>query len=253
MKSSPSAKQPQLFKIENPLSARLGPEFFRTLPSTPGVYFFYDQDNALLYIGQSADLKARIGSYRHVTPEKNPKRTLRLVHRVRRIEWQECASAENALELERVLLLEHRPPFNRAGVWKGEPWWLNITVRSDALQLDLTRQEGGTGPHPPSFRYVFGSLVRCLYRIAWPQAPLQTYPHGIFDAAVPLLLSLSIPDAVAAADTLKRYVEGNSAFLLAQLEAMPLGDLPSEQEYWQEQRERLIKYAVKASKLVTQD
>ncbi|WP_397382395.1 GIY-YIG nuclease family protein [Prosthecobacter sp.] len=77
-----SLKQLKLFQIENPLSVRLGSDFFRSLPSVPGVYFFYGKDGELLYIGQSLDLRARIGSYRHVTPEKNPKRTLKLVHRV---------------------------------------------------------------------------------------------------------------------------------------------------------------------------
>ena len=102
-----SLKQLKLFHIENPLSVRLGSDFFRAIPSVPGVYFFHGKDGELLYIGQSLDLKARIGSYRHVTPEKNPKRTLKLVHRIVRIEWKECASQAEAVELERVLLLEH--------------------------------------------------------------------------------------------------------------------------------------------------
>jgi excinuclease UvrABC nuclease subunit len=86
----------------------------------PRVYFFHGGDGELLYIGQSLDLRERIGSYRHVTPEKNPKRTLKLVHRIVRIEWKECSTQTEAIDLERVLLLEHRPPFNRAGVWKDE-------------------------------------------------------------------------------------------------------------------------------------
>ena len=115
------SQQLKLFNIENPLSVRLGSDFFRSLPSVPGVYFFYGKDGELLYIGQSLDLKVRIGSYRHVAPEKNPKRTMKLVHRIARIEWKGCATQAEAIELERVLLLDHRPPFNRAGVWKGDP------------------------------------------------------------------------------------------------------------------------------------
>ena len=99
--------QLKLFHIENPLSVRFGADFFRSLPSVPGVYFFYGREGELLYIGQSLDLKARIGSYRHVTPEKNPKRTLKLMHHIVRIEWKECATQDEAIELERVLLLEH--------------------------------------------------------------------------------------------------------------------------------------------------
>ena len=101
------SQQLKLFHIENPLSVRLGADFFRSLPSVPGVYFIYGKDGNLLYIGQSLDLKARIGSYRHVTPEKSPRRILKLVHRIVRIEWKECATQTDAIELERVLLLEH--------------------------------------------------------------------------------------------------------------------------------------------------
>ncbi|WP_395750893.1 nucleotide excision repair endonuclease [Prosthecobacter sp.] len=247
--SRTSSKQLKLFHLENPLSVRLGAEFFRALPAVPGVYFFYGQAGELLYIGQSSDLRARIGSYRHVTPEKNPKRTLRLVHRIVRIEWEECATPVNAIALEAKLLLEHRPPFNRAGVWQGEPWWLKIEASSNKVLLELTREESGTGPHPAGFRYVVGSLVRCACRVFQPQASLSTYPHGVFNASVPLILSLPLPDAPVVAAQLKSYAEGLHEPFLSKLEEMPLGATALEQEYWQEELERLRKYASKIRKL----
>lgn len=244
-----SSRQLKLFHLENPLTVRLGAEFFRALPALPGVYFFYGSADELLYIGQSSDLKARIGSYRHVTPEKNPKRTLRLVHRVRRIDWQECGSVAEAIALEARHLLAHRPPFNRAGVWQGEPWWLKIEANSERLLLELTREAAGTGPHPSGFRYVVGSMLRCLYRVSLPSAPLSEYPHGLFNAAVPLSVSLPLPSAATAAETIMSYAEGSHAPLLSQLETMPLGTSTSEQEYWQEELERLRKYAAKMQRL----
>lgn len=247
--ASPNSKQPQLFKIENPLSSRLGNEFFRALPSVPGVYFFFGRENELLYIGQSSDLRARLGSYRHVTPEKNAKRTLRLVHRIHRIEWKECATAEEAIELERVLLLEKRPPFNRAGVWQGDPWWLKIETVGPNLNLELVREESGTGPHPSAFRYAYGSVVRCLYRVAWPCEPLSSYPYGLFDARVPLSLSLPLPDAVEAAEALRAYAGGHCDPLLSKLAGMPPAASELQQEYWQEEMERVRKYADKARRI----
>jgi hypothetical protein len=171
------------------------------------------------------------------------------VHRIVRIEWKECATQPEAIELERVLLLEHRPPFNRAGVWKGDPWWLKIEAVSDRLHLELVREESDTGPHPPAFRYVPGSLVRCLYRMSVPLAALSDYPHGVFEVAVPLTLSLPLPDALEAAESLRAYANGNHDPLLSRLEGMPLGLTESEQEFWQEELERLQKYAAKAQKL----
>ncbi|WP_395739773.1 nucleotide excision repair endonuclease [Prosthecobacter sp.] len=247
--SRTSSKQLKLFHLENPLSVRLGADFFRALPSVPGVYFFYGQAGELLYIGQSSDLRARIGSYRHVTPEKNPKRTLRLVHRIVRIEWQECGTAADAIALEAKLLLEHRPPFNRAGVWRGDPWWLKIEASSDQVLLELTREQTGTGPHPAGFRYVIGSLVRCACRVSLPQASFAAYPHGVFNSSVPLILSLPLPNAPAVAAQLKSYAEGLHEPFLSRLEKMSLGATALEQEYWQEELERLRKYASKIRKL----
>ena len=123
-------RQLRLFNLRDPLTVRFGAHYFRSLPAQPGVYLFYGSEDDLLYIGQSSDLKTRIGSYRHVTTDKNPGRTLRLVSRITRIEWRTCITAAEAVELERILLLEHRPPFNRAGVWQGDPWWLNVKIEA---------------------------------------------------------------------------------------------------------------------------
>lgn len=240
-----STRQLKLFQLENPLTSRLGGEFFRGLPAEPGVYFFYGDDNRLLYIGQSADLRARVGSYRHVTPEQNPKRTLRLVSKVVRIVWQVCATAAEAIELERVLLLEHRPPFNRAGVWQGEPWWLKALARDGFVHLELVRTESDHGPMPSAFRYVFGSLVRCLYRLAHPERALSDYPHGLTHAAVPLALSLALPASEDSLQLLRSYLAGESEAMMAQLAALPVPSSLGEQEYWQEDIERLERFATK--------
>jgi hypothetical protein len=101
------------------------------------------------------------------------------------------------------------------------------------------------GVHP----YVLGSLARCIFRSYSPSAPLSSYPHRLFDAAVPLTLSLPLPDAVEAAEALRAYADGQCESLLSKLERMPLAASESQQEYWQEELERLKKYATKAQKL----
>ena len=77
-----STKQLKLFTLGNPLTERFGNEFFRELPQSPGVYFFYDVTGKLLYVGQSSNLRNRVSSYRHVSSEKHPRRILRLVARI---------------------------------------------------------------------------------------------------------------------------------------------------------------------------
>jgi hypothetical protein len=243
-----SPRQLKLFHLENPLTLRFGNDFFRSLPEGPGVYFFHGNDGRLLYIGQSSNLRARLGSYRHVDQSRHPRRTLRLVARVARIEWKECASADEAVELERILLLEYRPPFNRAGVWKGEPWWLALEAETGSLTLRLLREAspGGLGPLPPSSRHSLGTVVRALLRAASPTWTLSDFPLGLMSSAMPLECRLQVSSPSNFVRALTAALAGDLVALLAELEALPRPATATEQTYWQEERERLEK--LKASK-----
>lgn len=245
--------QLRLFSVENPLGLRLGADFFRRVPPKPGVYFFHDVAGALLYIGQSNDLRARVGSYRHVSPERHPKRTLRLVHRTARIEWQECPTHAEAQELERVLLLEKRPPFNRAGVWPGYPWWLTTIVSDDGIEVLLTRQPlsqcACTGPLPSGFRHVYGSLMRCTHRLLYPHLDLSAYPLGLLSYAIPLHLRLRTKDARRIASAFTTFATGDGHDYLAELQAILPDASPLEMEFWTAELEVLLKFTAKAKHL----
>ncbi len=199
-------RQPWLFPRGSPLQDRLGEEFFSQLPNSPGVYFMRDALGSLLYIGQSSDLQARLKSYRHVSPETHARRTVRLVARIAQIDLELCDSPQEAIERERLLLLEHKPPFNRAGVWVGEPWWLEITVAAETcatvpVQLELHRaaptpQERPNqilGPFPAGIRHRLSHLLRCCLRWHCPDLEMTNFPFGIFRSSPPLPLTVSTP------------------------------------------------------------
>ncbi|MCF7786765.1 MAG: GIY-YIG nuclease family protein [Prosthecobacter sp.] len=238
-----SPRQLKLFHLESPLTLRFGSEFFRTLPQSPGVYFFYDGEGQLLYIGQSSDLRARIGSYRHVTPERHPKRTLRLVSQVAVIDVQTCNTAAEAVELERILLLAHRPPFNRAGVWLGDPWWLSMNVEVGGLTLSLQREAspGGLGPLPRASRHLMGTIVRNLLRIANPTWKLSDFPSGLMAPALPLECRIPASCPSELVQMLTAALAGDVEGLLANLRTLPPPVTLTEQEFWQEELERLEK------------
>jgi predicted GIY-YIG superfamily endonuclease len=244
--SEERTQQLKLFSLPDPLTERFGAVFFKNLPSEPGVYFMKNAERKIIYIGQSSDLKARIGSYRHVTPERHPRRTLRMVAKIALIEWQICATALEAIELERALLIEHRPKFNRAGVWRGEPWWLNVDAADGKLVLELKREKGGLGPLPSAFRYVLGSLARCLYRSAFPNLQISEYPHGLFRPALPLDLVLTVPDAEELSVQIIAYAQGDPGSISTRLELLSLGSSEAEREFWQEEIKSGMKWAEKA-------
>ena len=63
---------------------------------------------------------------------------------------------------------------------------------------------------------------------------------------MPLSLSLPLPDAVETAEALRAYAGGHCEPLLSKLAEMPPAASESQQEYWQEEMERVRKYAAKA-------
>lgn len=104
-----------LFPPPQPLVDRFGKNFFRSLPERPGVYLLCGDEPGVLYVGKAKNLRRRLSSYRSAHPERLPRRIFRLLFRVTRIYWDECATEALAAERERQLLLVLQPRFNAAG------------------------------------------------------------------------------------------------------------------------------------------
>ena len=111
-----------LFPPPRPLVERFGEEFFRQLPTRPGVYLFCGPGEGVLYVGKAKNLRRRLAAYRVANPERLARRMITLLHRVTRIEFDLCASEQAALAREELLIAVLAPQFNRAGkVWPAGP------------------------------------------------------------------------------------------------------------------------------------
>ena len=75
------------------------------IPDTPGVYLFYDDGAAPLYVGKSRAMRSRVLQHFIATASWTP--------RVRRIEWQRTAGELGALLREAELVKELDPVYNR--------------------------------------------------------------------------------------------------------------------------------------------
>ena len=79
------------------------------LPENPGVYFYYNASEKLLYIGKATSLKKRVGSY---FTKAHDARIEDLVRNIARIEYIETPTVIEALVLEANQIREHQPPYN---------------------------------------------------------------------------------------------------------------------------------------------
>jgi predicted GIY-YIG superfamily endonuclease len=104
-----------LFPPPTPLVDRLGDAFFRAVPASPGVYLMCGPREGVLYVGKAKNLRKRLASYRVSNPERFPRRIVRLLNLVTRIEWDECATETAAQYREELLICVLAPRFNVSG------------------------------------------------------------------------------------------------------------------------------------------
>jgi hypothetical protein len=177
-----AARQQWLFAPARPLVERLGPDFFREVPTQPGVYSMRDAMGRVVYVGKAKSLRQRLRSYRVANPEHVPRRLLRLMRDVVRIDFDLCRNESAALAREARLLLRLRPRFNRAGVWPRKAWFLTWRFAGQTLELSLHEvpplgweRFGPLGGHAS---HLHGALVRLLWLALHPPAGFSRLPHG---------------------------------------------------------------------------
>ena len=84
--------------------------FLNSLPQRPGVYRMLDKDGAVLYVGKSRNLKARVTSYFRSSGLRT--KTMRLIAKTEEIQTTVTTSETEALLLEQTFIKIDKPRFN---------------------------------------------------------------------------------------------------------------------------------------------
>lgn len=107
------------------------------LPTTPGVYTYYDKNGTIIYIGKAKNLKRRVSSYfnRH----HDCLRTNLLVRAIADMTYITVETEQDALNLENSMIKEHQPRYNvLLKDDKSYPW---IVVTNELYpRVYMTRQ-----------------------------------------------------------------------------------------------------------------
>ena len=82
----------------------------KTLPSSPGVYQYFDAKGTIIYVGKAKNLKKRVNSY--FTKNHDNHKTRILVKNIVTIEHIVVESEMDALLLENNLIKKHKPRYN---------------------------------------------------------------------------------------------------------------------------------------------
>ena len=113
----------------------------KNLPQKPGVYFFKDSSEKILYTGKARNLKKRIYSY-FQNPKDLGARLEKMIEKVAKIDFVQTDSEIEALLLEAELVKRYQPKYNvRLRDDKGY-LYLGITKNEDFARVFFARKAG---------------------------------------------------------------------------------------------------------------
>jgi DNA polymerase-3 subunit epsilon len=93
------------------LPSSLDPAVAEELPESCGVYLFWGENGAPLYVGKSKNIRERV--FAHFAADVHSAKELGLSQQIRSITWEETPGEVSALLREAQLVKELKPSFNR--------------------------------------------------------------------------------------------------------------------------------------------
>jgi len=111
--------------------------FARELPELPGVYFWVDGLDRILYIGKAINLRNRVTSY--FSNARRDGRTRELIGCARSIRFEVTATELDALFRESALIKRHQPPFNRALRTSRRLYYIKLDAEQEDPYLEIVR------------------------------------------------------------------------------------------------------------------
>jgi hypothetical protein len=208
-----------LFTPARPLVERFGHEFFRALPKSPGVYVMRGQGGRprrprVLYVGKAKNLRQRLGSYRHVHPDRDSRNTVRLVHAVEDIQWEPCVDETAALLRENELLREHRPLFNRMNIRPEAHGCIGVRLEDGLVEFRLGEPTDERwrwfGAFKGGRKFALAALLRLVVQAERVLPHWSGLPGALLADRAPARFSLTSAAPADFASLLHDYLAGRS-------------------------------------------
>lgn len=166
--------------MENQSNSNTIKENIRLLPEKPGVYQYFDQKGAIIYVGKAKNLKKRVSSY--FTKAHDNAKTRLLVRQIHEIRHIVVESETDALLLENNFIKKYQPKYNvLLKDDKSFPW---ICVKNEPFpRVFSTRNvvRDGSLYYGP---YTSVRMVRVLLELIRELYPLRTCNYQLTDANI---------------------------------------------------------------------
>jgi len=147
----------------------------KILPSSPGVYQYFDKEDKILYIGKAKDLKKRVSSYFNKNHDSGRLRVL--VRKIVTIKHIVVNTESDALLLENTLIKKYQPRYNiMLKDDKSYPW---ICIKKERFpRVFSTRRmiKDGSAYFGP---YTSGRVLSALLNLIRELYPIRTCNYDL--------------------------------------------------------------------------
>jgi len=144
----------------------------QSLPTSAGVYQYFDEKGKLLYVGKAKNLKNRVKSYWRFSPDFKPNpsqssRILKMLSEANKLEYIVVETEDDALILENSLIKQLKPKYNILLRDDKTYPYIYIDESQDYPRFEITRKvvKGKNityyGPFPTGGR----ALLNALYEV----------------------------------------------------------------------------------------
>ena len=145
------------------------------LPSTPGVYTYYDAEGTVIYVGKAKNLKRRVSSYFNRTHDSV--RTNLLVRAIADMSYIVVPTEQDALNLENSMIKEYKPRYNvLLKDDKSYPWICVTKEHYPRVFLTRHRIKDGSKYYGP---YTEAGAAKAVLSLIGQLYPLRTCRHQI--------------------------------------------------------------------------
>jgi excinuclease ABC subunit C len=149
-----------------------------SIPTSPGVYRFRDENRRVVYVGKAKNLRSRLTSYFQDIVNLHP-RTATMVRSAASVEWTVVNTEVEALQLEYSWIKEFDPRFNvKYRDDKSYPW-LAVTLNEAYPRVMVGRGAKKRGVRyfgPYSHAWAIRETVDLLLRVF----PMRSCSNGVF-------------------------------------------------------------------------